>query len=64
MWLMYLKVFLVGGSICLIAQLLINYTKIKEQFNEQEIDYLNIGLNNREEKNDNNYSKKLKLSSS
>jgi stage V sporulation protein AE len=31
MWeiiLMYLKVFAVGGAICLIAQLLINYTKI------------------------------------
>ena len=25
---MYLKVFIVGGTICLIAQLLINYTKI------------------------------------
>lgn len=26
--LMYLKVFLVGGSICTIAQLLVNYTKV------------------------------------
>ena len=28
MLLMYLKVFLVGGTICLIAQLLINFTKL------------------------------------